>query len=69
MTTAPRPGSHEPPSGTHCEWCGADFETPPGEAPAEPRARVAPATPEAVSEGETHCEWCGAEYPLPRENG
>jgi hypothetical protein len=71
MTTERRPGSDEPPSGTHCEWCGADFEAPAGEdkpAHVHVHVRVAPGRPAEESEGATHCEWCGAEYPVPGES-
>ena len=58
----------EPEPGTHCEWCGADYER---QDPQRARGRQAapPSAPLTVSEGEpaTHCEWCGAEYPLPGE--
>jgi hypothetical protein len=72
MTTARRPGSDEPPAGTHCEWCGADFEAPAGgDTPAEPgpHPRVAATKPDDAAAGTTHCEWCGAEYPVPGESG
>ena len=51
---------------THCEWCGAVYDTTPAPGrppPAPPEAPVR-STP-APAEGETHCEWCGAEYPVP----
>jgi hypothetical protein len=70
MTTARRPGSDEPPSGTHCEWCGADFEAPAGgAAPESAHTHVAPSKPAQEAEAATHCEWCGAEYPIPGESG
>ena len=52
---------------THCEWCGAEFDTPLGSSAAalRPRRAARPLTPPAPGEGETHCEWCGAEYPVP----
>ncbi|MEQ8834320.1 MAG: hypothetical protein RIB67_07720 [Miltoncostaeaceae bacterium] len=52
----------EVPIGTHCEWCGADFEKEPR--PTRPKA---PAPPPVTTGAEppTHCEWCGAEYPVP----
>ena len=55
--------ANEPPTGTHCEWCGAEFE--PGTSPPAPRPKAA--APSAPVRGEplTHCEWCGAEYPVP----
>jgi predicted nucleic acid-binding Zn ribbon protein len=52
--------------GTHCEWCGADFE--PGAEPPRPQRPVArPPAPAEGTEPATHCEWCGAEYPQPGE--
>lgn len=51
------------PVGTHCEWCGAEFDV--DDAPttgADPRPAKPVATP---SEPATHCEWCGAPYPDP----
>lgn len=46
---------------SHCEWCGAEFDTPRTERPAPPAKPPAA----AGDTGETHCEWCGAEYPVP----
>lgn len=59
----------EVPAGTHCEWCGAEFErdTPPARRTV-PAAAPPPAAPAAVGEPPTHCEWCGAEYPVPDED-
>lgn len=52
------------PAGTHCEWCGADFEKGAGEVTR--KAAAPPPAPVAVDdEPATHCEWCGAEYPVP----
>jgi hypothetical protein len=52
---------------THCEWCGAEYDTTPAPRRPPPVPPKAPArsTPPAPVEGETHCEWCGAEYPVP----
>jgi hypothetical protein len=57
--------------GTHCEWCGAEYE--PGADPATarpvaPPRRLPAARPDAA-EPVTHCEWCGAEYPVPGDAG
>ena len=62
MTT----GSADLPVGTHCEWCGAEFE--PGST--LPAAHTPPAKPAPVPDTEpvTHCEWCGAEYPVPADD-
>lgn len=60
--------SNEPPAGTHCEWCGAEFE--PGTSPLKPRTPAAMDPPPlAADEPTTHCEWCGAEYPAPGDAG
>ncbi len=59
MTTDPV----DPPVGTHCEWCGAEFE--PGSAPPTPTTPAAKPAPLPGGEPVTHCEWCGAEYPVP----
>jgi len=60
-------GTHaQEPTGTHCEWCGAEYEQ--GSSP--PRAATPAARPAPEPEGgepPTHCEWCGAEYPVPGE--
>ncbi len=52
----------EIPTGTHCEWCGAEFDNPAG--PRIGKVRVPTAEP-APSEPATHCEWCGVAYPEP----
>jgi hypothetical protein len=71
MNDQPAPKSDQPapaiPPETHCEWCGAPFET---DAPPPNAARAAADAPVGVDAvGETHCEWCGAEYPEPRDAG
>ncbi len=53
---------------THCEWCGAEFDTTPPPRPSQATPPERPASPAPV-EGETHCEWCGAEYPVPGGDG
>lgn len=54
------------PPGTHCEWCGAEFE--PGSDPPAPRTHATLPPPErGGDEPLTHCEDCGAEYPQPGE--
>jgi hypothetical protein len=55
-----------PPPATHCEWCGADFES--DTAPPPPRKATTTAPESAHGEPATHCEWCGAEYPVPGED-
>jgi len=53
---------------THCEWCGAEFDTTLAPRPSQATPPERPASPAPV-EGETHCEWCGAEYPVPEGDG
>jgi hypothetical protein len=55
--------SDDLPTGTHCEWCGAEFEA--GSSPPTPRTPAAIPAPAPEGEPVTHCEWCGAEYPVP----
>lgn len=65
MTDPTPPRAPEP--GTHCEWCGADYER---QDPARARRAGAPAAtvpPPETAEPAAHCEWCGAEYPVPGE--
>ena len=55
---------------THCEWCGAEFDTSPAPRPSRSTSPSRSASPApAPVEGETHCEWCGAEYPVPESDG
>jgi hypothetical protein len=55
---------------THCEWCGAEFDTSPAPRPSRATPPSRPASPApGPGEGETHCEWCGAEYPVPGAGG
>ena len=56
----------EPPAGTHCEWCGAEFE--PECEPQRPRTKAVVLPPATQGAPVTHCEWCGAEYPIPGED-
>lgn len=59
-THAPTP--QDPPPGTHCTWCGAEYGTP----EARRKPRPTPRTPKQTDTGPaTRCEWCGVEYPLP----
>jgi hypothetical protein len=53
-------------AGTHCEWCGAEFD--PDASPARPRTKAKKPVEAAHREPMTHCEWCGAEYPVPGED-
>jgi hypothetical protein len=55
----------EIPVGTHCEWCGAEFEE--SGPPRVRKVRVPTPKPAAPQEPQTHCEWCGAPYPEPEE--
>ena len=55
--------SNDLPIGTHCEWCGAEFE--PDTSPPKPRTHATAPAPAPGGEPVTHCEWCGAEYPVP----
>jgi len=59
---------HEPeiPVGTHCEWCGAEFDNPSG--PRVGKVRVPAPTAVSRQEPQTHCEWCGIPYPGPNES-
>ena len=59
-------GAKEPPTGTHCEWCGPEFE--PGTSPPDPRSSAAAPSEPVRGEPITHCEWCGAEYPVPGDD-
>lgn len=56
----------EIPAGTHCEWCGAEFDE--SVTPGARKVRVPAPKPVAPQEPQTHCEWCGAPYPEPGDD-
>lgn len=51
------------PVGTHCEWCGAEFDDPEG--PRVGKVKVPTPGKASAEEPETHCEFCGIPYPEP----
>lgn len=57
------------PTGTHCEWCGAEFDA--DALPVEDKPPAKKKTLKvrvATSEPPTHCEFCGVEYPTPQSS-
>ncbi len=60
------PRETAPPPETHCEFCGAEYASPPADAPVvDERPEPPPAPTAGADEPEAHCEFCGAEYPVP----